>query len=146
MLGVGVRGLAPGGVEPDLEAGVAAPRRRQTPAEPVVPPGVREPQAEMRRAGEATAEERDAVAELDLQPARARGGAVVVIGRGAGYLMRSAAMPSPGAGSRHPAARVHSSRTLVFRQELRARRRLSRGQANASGESPESKNWPDSSE
>ena len=63
-----------------------SPRRGQTPAEPVVPPGVREPQAEMRRAGEATAEERDAVAELGLQPARARGGAVVVIGRGAGYM------------------------------------------------------------
>ena len=56
---------------------VAAPRRGQPPAKAIVAPGVREPDTEVRRAGEAAAEHRDAVAQLRLRTARARGRAIV---------------------------------------------------------------------
>ena len=42
MFGIGVGGIAPGGVQPDLEAGIAAPRHGQPPAHAIVPPGFRE--------------------------------------------------------------------------------------------------------
>ena len=58
---VPVGGLAARRIEIDLEAGVARHRRGQPPAEAAIPrAAVREPEAEVRRAGEATAREREA--------------------------------------------------------------------------------------
>ena len=66
-----VRGLAPRGVEIQLEPGVARHGRSEPPARAVIArPAVREPEAQVRRAREPSAEQRQPVARLGTEAPR----------------------------------------------------------------------------
>ena len=74
MLGclVVVRRLAPGSLKTEVERGPLAPRRREPPAEAVVPARIREPEPELRGADEAVSQQREAVTQPRIEPSALR--------------------------------------------------------------------------